>query len=71
MSYSFRSDQRYRMPTHFGPSLGPRQGLDGRRYACVDSSVDTSIQATFKAQPDQINRLLPPGFLVENPITLT
>ena len=67
MSYSFRTDQRYRMPTHFGPSLGPRQGLDGRRYACIDSSVDTSIQATFKAQPDQINRLLPPGFSCREP----
>ena len=33
MSYIFRPDSHYRMPTHFGPSLGPRQGLDGRRYA--------------------------------------
>ena len=71
MSYSFRSDQRYRMPTHFGPSLGPRQGPDGRRYACVDTSNDTSIQATFKAQPDQINRLLPPGFSCREPNLIT
>ena len=71
MSYTFRSDQRYRMPTHFGPSLGPRQGLNGHRYACVDSSVDTSIQATFKAQPSQINRLLPPGFSCREPNLIT
>ena len=29
MSYTFKPDCYYRMPTHFGPSLGPRQGIDG------------------------------------------
>ena len=66
MSYTFRPDQRYRMPTHFGPSLGPRQGLDGRRYACVDGS-DTSVQAAFKVQPEQVSSYLPPGFSCREP----
>jgi len=50
------------MPTHFGPSLGPRQGLDGRGYTCVDTPNVTSIKAAFKVQADQVNRYLPPGF---------
>jgi len=71
MSYTFQGKRFYRMPTHFGPSLGPRQGLDGRRYACVDTSVDTSIQAVFKIRPDQVNRFLPTGFSCREPSLLT
>ena len=62
MSYHFQADRFYRMPTHFGPSLGPRQGFDGRRYACLETSRDLTIQATFEANPSQLEKLLPPGF---------
>ena len=71
MSYVFRPDSCYRMPTHFGPSLGPRQGPDGRRYACVDSPDDTVFQATFKADKAQLEKLLPPGFTLREPCTIT
>ncbi len=67
MSYSFKPHQRYRMPTHFGPSLGPRQGLDGRRFACVDNPKDLVVKATFKADPSQLESLLPPGFQLREP----
>ena len=70
MSYVFRPNNYYRMPTHFGPSLGPRQGPDGRRYACLDPS-STSIQATFKADKVQLEKLLPPGFTLREPCTIT
>ena len=62
MSYCFQTDRFYRMPTHFGPSLGPRQGLDGRRYDCLQTSRDVSIQATFEARTSELEKLLPPGF---------
>ena len=62
MSYVFQTDRFYRMPTHFGPSLGPRQGLGGRRYANLETSKDLSIQATFEAKASQLEKLLPPGF---------
>lgn len=67
MSYTFKPDCYYRMPTHFGPSLGPRQGLDGRRYACIDTSRDTIVDATFKADPKQLDQLIPPGFVLREP----
>jgi len=67
MSYLFRTDRFYRMPTHFGPSLGPRQGLDGRRYACLETSRDLTIQATFAAKTSQLEKLLPPGFRLREP----
>jgi len=58
------------MPTHFGPSLGPRQGLDGRRYANLETSKDLSIQATFAAETSQLEKLLPPGFSLREPNVL-
>lgn len=67
MSYRFKAGQFYRMPTHFGPSLGPRQGPDGRRYACVDGPLDLTIQASFAADPAQLEKLLPPSFRLREP----
>ena len=71
MSYIFHPDQIYRMPTHFGPSLGPRQGVDGRRYANTTAPDDTMYQATFKADKNQLEKLLPPGFSLREPYTLS
>ena len=71
MSYHFQTDRFYRMPTHFGPSLGPRQGLDGRRYACLNTPNETTIQASFKAEKEQLEKLLPPGFRLREPHTIT
>ena len=67
MSYEFQPNQYYRMPTHFGPSLGPRQGLDGRRFANIETSNDLTVTATFNADPAQLEKLLPPGFSLRKP----
>ena len=37
MPYRFQPGKMYRMPTHFGPSSGPRQGPDGRKFDCRDT----------------------------------
>ncbi|PHZ85500.1 acetoacetate decarboxylase family protein [Paremcibacter congregatus] len=66
MTYEFHPDKYYRMPTHFGPSLGPRQGLDGRRYANIETSKDVIIQAKFEADKSQLEKLLPPGFALRD-----
>ena len=66
MTYRFQADRFYRMPTHFGPSLGPRQGPDGRRYS-NDTTTGLSIEATFEAQPSQLEKLLPSGFRLREP----
>jgi len=71
MNYSFLPKNYYRMPTHFGPSLGPRQGLDGRRYACIDSPNATAYKATFCAEKEELEKLLPPDFSLRAPYTVT
>ncbi|MDC1513861.1 acetoacetate decarboxylase family protein [Porticoccaceae bacterium] len=70
MSYTFKPNCHYRMPTHFGPSLGPRQGIDGRRYSNIETSRDVTADATFKADPAQLESLLPPGFVLREPHTI-
>jgi len=71
MTYAFRRDQYYRMPTHFGPSLGPRQGLDGLGYACIESLAETDFEATFMVSEEQLSKLLPPGFKLRGLPTIT
>jgi hypothetical protein len=71
MSYQFFPDQSYRMPTHFGPSLGPRQGVEGRRYANMDFPLCKIVSATFQADKEQLEKLLPPGFTLREPYTIT
>ena len=47
MPYQFQPGRMYRMPTHFGPSLGPRQGEAGRKFANVDSPKVTARSVSF------------------------
>tara|TARA_B100001115_G_scaffold106206_1_gene78326 strand:- start:7187 stop:7999 length:813 start_codon:yes stop_codon:yes gene_type:complete len=50
------------MPTHFGPSLGPRQGPNGRKFECKDNPKSKSISVSFLTNPDQLESFLPPNF---------
>ena len=71
MSYTFIPNKRYRMPTHFGPSLGPRQGPDGRLFPCLDTPLGHYVQAAFPADPAQLEKHLPPRFQLRGPGVLS
>lgn len=62
MSYVFRADRGYRMPTHFGPLPGPRYAPSGGFRAVDEGQRQTIIWADFAADADQIAALLPEGF---------
>ena len=62
MPYSFQNGRMYRMPTHFGPRTGPRQGPDGQRFECIDSPRSTALSVSFLSSPAQLAALLPSGF---------
>lgn len=69
MAYRFEPGKMYRMPTHFGPVMGPRQGPDGRRFECRDNPKSTSLAVSFRTDPAQLSALLPACFeLGEEPI---
>lgn len=67
MSYEFEPGRMYRMPTHFGPSLGPRQGLEARKYSNKTGPEQIAVAATFEAEGRQLDALLPPGFEALSP----
>jgi len=64
MSYKFQTGRMYRMPTHFGPSLGPRQGVEGRRFANLNSPKVMALSVSFLSNREQLENLLPEGFEV-------
>jgi hypothetical protein len=62
MAYTFEPGKMYRMPTHFGPSLGPRQGPAGRKFTSPESHRARAWSVQFLSNPAQLDALLPPGF---------
>lgn len=69
MSYSFIPGKIYRMPTHFGPLMGPRQGPDDSRFDTVNNPKTTTLSVSFRSDPQQLDALLPDCFeLVDEPV---
>lgn len=64
MPYKFHPGKMYRMPTHFGPSLGPRQGEDGKKFACKTTPKTTTLSVSFLTNREQLEEILPGGFEV-------
>ena len=62
--YSFLHGQMYRMPTHFGPATGPRQGPDGRKFDEENKQwpKQTDWVVSFLSNADQLASLCPEGF---------
>jgi hypothetical protein len=52
------------MPTHFGPSLGPRQGENGKKFACKTTPKTTTMSVSFLTNREQLEEILPGGFQV-------
>ena len=69
MVYKFLPNKMYRMPTHFGPSLGPRQGPDGRKFDCKNSPKGREYYVSFLTNSEQLEAMLPEGFeLASEPV---
>jgi hypothetical protein len=64
MPYTFQPGKMYMMPTPFGPSMGPRQGPEGRKFECQDNPKTTSISVSFLTNREQLEQLLPERFEV-------
>ena len=63
MSYKFKPGMIYRMPTHFGPALGLRQGPDGKSFV-PDTRDCTAWSVSFLTNRRQLEAMLPEGFEV-------
>ena len=71
MPYHFQANRMYRMPTHFGPRTGPRQGPDGRKFDNINSPRTTRISLSFLSDPVQLQALLPPDFALDGEPVVT
>lgn len=64
--YSFVPGRVYRMPTHFGPALGPRQGVGGATYSAAGEQW-TNVSVRFETDPDALRAVMPPSFRIRLP----
>ena len=71
MPYPLDPDKMYRMPTHFGPRTGPRQGPDGRKFECIDNPYGTAYSVSFLTNAQQLAAFLPPGFSLDGEPVVT
>lgn len=55
----------FRMPAHFGPTPGPRQGPDGRPFDWSDQPQRTLFAVEFLSDAAALQPWMPPGFTVE------
>jgi hypothetical protein len=61
MAFEFKANSLYRMPAHFGPSAGPRQGPNGEVFDWTDSPRRQSINLNFLSDASALEALLPPA----------
>ena len=69
MGYIFKSNSRDRMPTHFGPALGPRYNPE-KTFAGTAYATTAEVMAIFEANADRLEEFLPPGFELRSPYSL-
>ena len=62
--YKFQPGKLYRMPTHFGPSPGPRQDEGGHKFDNRDSPKTTTVSVSYLTNRQQLDALLPERFEV-------
>jgi len=69
MSYNFEPGRIYRMPTHFGPTPGPRQWPDANGRDWKHSARTLTVSASFLTDAARLDRHLPEGFtLIGEPV---
>ena len=71
MPFTMQPKRMYRMPTFFGPSCGPREGPNGRKFANVDTPKGVAWSVRFLTNRKQLEDLIPEGLglsLVDEPV---
>lgn len=70
MPMQFEQGKRYRMPVVFGPSVSTRQMPDGKPADLTDARI-TTAGVKFLTDAEQLDRLLPPGFVLDGEPVVT
>lgn len=64
MTFKFDHAYQYRMPAHFGPTPGPRQGPDGRPFDWALQPDRTLLTWSFLTDEVALEPLLPEGLSI-------
>ncbi|XAH24630.1 acetoacetate decarboxylase family protein [Xylophilus sp. GW821-FHT01B05] len=71
MPFEFRPGHLYRMPAHFGPTPGPRQGPDGQPFDWSEQPHRSLATVSFLSDAHSLQELLPPGFEIDGEPVVT
>jgi hypothetical protein len=71
MTFEFDPARLYRMPAHFGPTPGPRQGPDGHPFDWTSQPDRTLHTWSFLTDEAALEPLLPPGFALHGEPVVT
>ncbi len=71
MPHAIKKGMMYRMPMHFGPTAGPRQGPDGEKFDWTATPKRTMVALAFLSDAVKLDALLPPGFAIEGEPVVT
>ena len=64
MSYTLKPNEFHRMPTHFGPTPGPRQIPAGRTIDRANNPKRLAVTVSYLSDRTAIEAIMPPGFSV-------
>lgn len=69
MPFEMKKGMLYRMPVHFGPTPGPRQGPNGETFDWTQSPKKTAVSLSFLTDRAALDAILPaPLELVGDPV---
>jgi hypothetical protein len=61
MPHEMKQGMFYRMPIHFGPTAGPRQGPQGQEFDWTRSPKRTAVSLSFLTERAALDAILPPS----------
>lgn len=59
MPFEFKPGMLYRMPVHFGPTAGPRQGPKGEKFDWTHAPKKTAVSLSFLSDAKALDAILP------------
>jgi hypothetical protein len=62
MPHQLKKGMLYRMPIHFGPTAGPRQGPDGKPFDLSRTPKRRAVSISFLTDAAKLDAILPPDF---------
>lgn len=70
-TFKYEKGKQYLQPVTFGPCVSPRQNQYGERFDCSNPIRQEMHTVVFESDFDQLEAIVPPGFVVRAPYVIT